>query len=317
MREASKRIRLLSHWAKMFLGRSYYHTPQDLGKAFVPGEPRGFFNDLTHKVQWRGLVDEQGVPVNIVEDEKRVYFATTIVQKALGHWDMWLITGATEHKNQFLSLCNWLLQHQNDQGGWPLWPQLGLYLPSPYSAMTQGEAISALVRAWILTRDQNYLSATRQALVPLMRIVDEGGTRRVVQEGSILEEVPSFETSGILNGWVFSLFGLYDYLLVEENPQAKALLEDTLCALRDYLPRYNAGYWSFYDLTGTLASPFYHRLHIAQLQALELAFPEHAPVFRSTKEAFLSQLRNSFNRTRALLAKGYQKIRRPPEVVLK
>lgn len=83
-----------------------------------------------------------------------------------------------------------------------------------------------------------------------------------------------------------------------------------------YLPSYNAGYWSFYDLVGTVASTFYHRLHIAQLHALELAFPEHAETFRSVRQDFSRQLKSILCRARAVGVKIYQKLTQPPEVVL-
>jgi len=304
-------------WIQMLLGRSYYHLPQGLGRVFEPGRLRGYFNDLTGKALWPGPTDDKGIPVNLTEDGRRVYFATTIAQKALGHWDRWVMTQSPEERAQFLTLCDWLLENQDGLGGWPLWPQLGLNPPSPYSAMTQGEGVSVLVRAWVLTQEPAYLAAAERALEPLFLPVDKGGTRRVVPEGSVLEEAPLPTLSGILNGWVFALFGLYDYLLVRQDPRVQALLQETLRTLKTCLPRYNAGYWSFYDLRGNLASPFYHRLHIAQIEALELAFPEYAQDFRFWRETWSRQLRNPVSRGRALGVKAYQKLRNPPEAILK
>lgn len=316
-RQVVKWIRLVARWTRMVLGRSYYHVPQNIGKAFIPGRLEGYFNDLTAKSRWCGPVDDKGIPVNVTEDGRKVYFATTIAQKALGHWDMWVITKNPSEREHFLKLCNWLIENQDKQGGWPLWPQLGLNLPSPYSAMTQGEGISVLVRAWILTHESVYLEAARQALEPLFRTVEDGGTRRAVPEGCILEEVPSPTMSGILNGWVFALFGVYDYLLAHEDSRANSLLKETLGTFVVYLPRYHAGYWSFYDLTGTLASPFYHRLHIAQLQALELAFSGYAGTFSHVREVWSRRLQNPVCQALAVGVKAYQKLKNPPTIVLK
>ena len=310
-------VRLVARWGRMLVGRSYYHMPQNMGKAFVPGRLEGYFNDLTAKTEWPGPVDKIGIPLNITDDGKKVYFATTIIQKALGHWDMWIISKRPAEKELFLKLCDWLVENQDMRGGWSLWSQWGLDFPSPYSSMSQGEAISALVRAWSITQERNYLEATNRALGILLHDILEGGTRRRVPEGSILEEVPSSMPSGVLNGWIFALFGVYDYLLAQKDPQARALLEETIGALVVYLPQYNAGYWSYYDLTGTLASPFYHRLHIAQLKALELAFPEHAETFRRTREVWVRQLNAPLCKARAVAVKAFQKLRNPPEAVLK
>jgi len=302
----------------MLLGRSYWHVPQGLGSRFSPGELAGYFNDLTAKVQWNGLVDDHGLPVNEV-DGKRIYFATTLFQKALGHWDLWLGSpeGGEEHRSAFLAIAQWAVETQDERGGWSLWPLLGLDYPSPYSAMTQGEGISVLVRAYWLTRNAKYMVAARRALEPMRTPIEEGGTCRVVPEGLVLEEVPSEEYRAILNGWVFALFGLHDYSFVADGGDVSQLLKESLAALVAYLPLYNAGYWSYYDLSGHLASPFYHQLHIAQLQALALAFPEYAGAFQNHRQIFQAQLRNPMGRLRAVAAKAWQKLRNPPEVVLR
>jgi len=301
----------------MLTGQSYYHQPQRLGKAFRPDELAGYFNDLTAKTRWDGPTDEEGIPINFTEGGDAVYFTTTVVQKALGHWDKWLLSRDAKEKEAFLTICNWLVKNQDKQGGWSLWPQVGLSLPSPYSAMTQGESISALVRAWHLTGDEIYLSAARRALRLMFVPVEKGGVVRRLPNGVLFEEVPSWHLNGILNGWIFALFGLYDFLLAEEDLDVRRLLEESLRTLIAYLPRYNAGYWSLYDLQGNLASPFYHRLHIAQLKALELAFPEHVDVFSRYRYTFNQQLASWANRTRALVVKAWQKLRNSPEVVLR
>ena len=87
----------------------------------------------------------------------------------------------------------------------------------------------------------------------------------------------------------------------------------TLSALLARLQTYDAGFWSFYDTSGTLASPFYHRLHIAQLEALELSYPEHAGRFRELRDTFQGQLASRLNVARALTLKSYQKLRHPPQ----
>jgi hypothetical protein len=92
MMRLAKWPRLFLRWARVLAGQSYYHQPQCLGKAFRPEELAGYFNDLTAKARWAGHTDEGGIPVNILADGRRVYLATTVVQKALGHWDKWLLT---------------------------------------------------------------------------------------------------------------------------------------------------------------------------------------------------------------------------------
>ena len=91
------------------------------------------------------------------------------------------------------------------------------------------------------------------------------------------------------------------------------LLGAVLASLLARLPLYDARFWSFYDTSGALASPFYHRLHIAQLEALELSYPEYAGRFRELRDTFQGQLASRLSVVRAVDLEGYQKLRHPPE----
>ena len=306
-------------WARMLAGRSYWHLDQGLGKRFVPGELSGYYNDLSGKARWNGAVDAEGLPLRYTTSGEPVYFPTTLFQKALGHWDLWLSGGRKEegHFEAFLRLANWAQHAQDERGGWGALPAFRVHYDSPYSCISQGEGISLLVRAFSVTGDGFYLESARQALGPLLTPVEEEGTLRRVPAGLVLEEYPLRTGNTVLNGWIFGLFGLYDFLLVEESQEVQEALVANLNALLACLPQYDAGFWSLYDASGALASPSYHRLHIAQLRALELAFPEHAWAFAKSRAAFERQLASRSNRTRAVLMKAYQKLRHPPEVVLR
>lgn len=117
----------------------------------------------------------------------------------------------------------------------------------------------------------------------------------------------------ILNGWILALFGLYDRTLVYDSRDAREALEASMSALLAYLREYDAGFWSFYDTSGTLVSPFYHRLHIAQLEALELTYPELESQFGKLRKSLDEHLTSPLNMTRAVAMKGYQELRHPPE----
>jgi hypothetical protein len=172
--------------------------------------------------------------------------------------------------------------------------------------------MSVLVRAFSVTGEESYLQGARRALGPMLMPVEKGGTSWLASEGLVLEEVPFRAPKTILNGWIFGLYGLYD-LTMADSRDAGEVLEATLSALLAHLHKYDAGFWSFYDTSGTMASPFYHRLHIAQLKALELSHPEHANRFRTQRENFEGQLAFRPNVARAVAVKSCQKLRRPPE----
>ena len=71
------------------------------------------------------------------------------------------------------------------------------------------------------------------------------------------------------------------------------------------LPRYDAGFWSLYDLSRQalkmVASPFYHKLHIVQLKVMHILTGQ--PVFDSYAKKFAAYEQNWFFRNWALLCK--------------
>lgn len=306
--------RLLLRWLRILSGRSYYHHPQPLGKMFRAGEIAGYFNDLTAKTQWHGDLDDEGIPVNVLADGRSVHFVTTIVQKALGHWDRWLQAGHDTEKQAFVKICRWLLSAQDDSGGWPVWSALGMSLPSSYSAMTQGECASAFVRAWKLTGEAAFAAGAREAIALLRTSVGDGGTAIVGPQELFLEELPSNPRSSILNGWVFALFGLYDVWLALDDDSARQSLVRTMDTLKRRLGDYDAGYWSYYDVRGHLTSPFYHDLHIHQLTALSMVDAD--PVHLRYRDRWIAYQQRRSNRVRASCVKALQKLLEPGEAVI-
>src|SRR5690349_20897108 len=115
----------LHHWSTMFAGTSYYHQPQKLGQAFVPGELKGYFNDLTGKTNWKGKCDKNGFPFNTLTNGVAVYFPVVLCQKALGHWDLWLMRADERDRQHFLNIVEWLVTKQDTMGGWDTWSPLG------------------------------------------------------------------------------------------------------------------------------------------------------------------------------------------------
>jgi heparosan-N-sulfate-glucuronate 5-epimerase len=310
---------LAARAASMLRGNSYWHVGQGVGRAYAPGKIAGYFNDLTAKTDWTGPVDAQGLPLTSVTDGRAVPFPTMRLQKALGHWDAWEISGRLrqDHLDAFLDLATWVVEAQDDEGGWIVWPLLHIPSMSPYSAMTQGQAISVLLRAAAVNGHGEFEAAARRGLEPLLRPVEHGGTARSTPSGIVLEEHPSSKPSTILNGWIFALFGLQEIVVACGSTQAASALDASLGCLVALLPRFDASYWSYYDLRNSVASPFYHRLHIAQLRSMERTFTSSAPLLRPTRVRFERQLDSLIGRSRAIVAKSRQKLSESPRPMLK
>jgi heparosan-N-sulfate-glucuronate 5-epimerase len=62
--------------------------------------------------------------------------------------------------------------------------------------------------------------------------------------------------------------GLLDYLKVVDDGMVRNVYNKTINTLVKALPEFDLGYWSKYDIGKRIASPFYHKLHIAQLMVM-------------------------------------------------
>ncbi|MGC9365582.1 MAG: D-glucuronyl C5-epimerase family protein [bacterium] len=136
------------------------------------------------------------------------------------------------------------------------------------SAMGQGRAVSVLTRAYQLTQDKLYLDMAHQALQPFFIDASQGGVQSEIVKGYIwLEEYPCSPPSHVLNGFIISLMGLYDILVVDPRVKLKKLYDQLIQSLVHNLPRYDCGYWSYYNLYKyrDLANVDYHKYHILLL----------------------------------------------------
>src|SRR6185437_2792849 len=109
----------------------------------------------------------------------------------------------------------------------------------------------------------------------------------------------------ILNGFIWGAWGVYDYFLATGSRQAMSLFGSAVKTLQQNLHRYDLGFWSLYELSGTwlpmIASPFYHRLHVTQLRVMHRITAEN--VFADYADRWEAYARSKSKRTRALCYK--------------
>ena len=296
---------MLKKWIRILRGKSDLHVNQDEGKLYSKDKIKGYYNNLTEKINWRQGYDEKGIPLVINYDGNKVYFPTTISQYALGSYDLFLMKKKQFFYDQFINSVNWLMKNQDSQGGW----NVNNLLTCKYSAMTQGEGVSVITRAFLESSDVKYLEASVKASELMLKSINNGGTARYITNKLYLEEIAKIEPSLILNGWIFAIFGLFDIAKLTKDKKYINMLNITLKTLENELDNYDCGYWSYYDQCGHLASPFYHRLHIAQLNVLYDLFD--IKKFKSISNKWKLYITNKFNRNRAIIVKILQKIKEP------
>ena len=106
----------------------------------------------------------------------------------------------------------------------------------------------------------------------MLRNVEDGGTTLYINDKIIFQEYVSKYNLSVLNGWIFSIFGLYDFTLVNKEKKYIDILNHTIETMCLELKKYDRKFWSNYDLQNTIASPAYHDLHIMQLRILYKLF---------------------------------------------
>jgi len=115
------------------------------------------------------------------------------------------------------------------------------------SSLAQGTALQALARAATrLRREQDVFPVTSRGLALFERAAPEGV--RVPAGAGVHYAQYSFEPRlRILNGFVQSLVGLYDYGRLAADERAKALFASGEARAREEVPTYDTGAWSLYS----------------------------------------------------------------------
>ena len=293
----------IKKWYKMLTGKSVLHVNQDFGKQFRVGILSGYFNNLTEKViKEPDLLTNSDVPVVIAENGEKIYFPVAIFQYGLGAYDLYLETGQRIYLNKFEQCVQWALENQEDSGAWHNF--FFIYPEHPYGAMCQGEGASLLVRAYKEFDEKRYYDAAVKALDFLIKPVELGGTSLINEDQVVLLEYT--HRPAVLNGWIFALFGLYDFLLVEDDIKYQKFFNKTVRTLAENISLFDGGYWSIYDLDGKISSGFYHNLHIAQMHALFLVTEND--IFYHYEMKWKKQQESFWNSKRAFMVKVFQKI---------
>jgi hypothetical protein len=287
------------------LFRTAASFPQPLGSRIEAGAVRGYYIDLSAKAEnlrwppeWWCRHDEQ-------EYIAVSQFGLACYERFIaGEGDDWLAVARRTGE--------YLIDQQQKQGvcdgGWVhLWAYPHTYdLQPPWlSAMAQGEAASLLVRLNLTTGDHRFADAARRALRPFNVPVSAGGVQTSLEGAPFFEELPTKTSSFILNGAMFALWGCYDVAVGLGDRHARALFRTGVETLATHLWRWDTGFWSRYDLYPhrcvNVANPFYHRLHVSQLKAMQLLAPHRA--FDSAIARFERYARSPSDTARAYAAK--------------
>ncbi len=240
--------------------------------------------------------------------------ATTMAQTAFGWWERHL-DGESRALGEFLAMADALIDAAEHEGPRMLWRydvEVEKYARRApwYSSMAQGQAASVLVRAHLATRRDVYAEAALSALEVLGDLEDERGLVTRSADGPVFEECPSDPPSHILNGWVFTLWALWDVATALNAHQWRVPFERSSEALQAKLAAYDVGWWTRYSLfprgDGDLAKPGYHVVHADQMEVM-YRLTGHVEFQQASRRWHLYD--SPFNRARAVAVKGRSVIR--------
>ena len=158
------------------------------------------------------------------------------------------------------------------------------------SAMSQGTGIEALTRAYrAFGADATtpYLQLAHQALA-LFTVPPPAGVRIATTAGARYLQYSFAPKTDIINAFLQSLIGLYDYAQASGDPEAQQLFAAGDAQAQAELPGFDTGAWSLYQ-PGVEDSLDYHELVTGFLD--QLCSNTASPVYCTTAEHFDSYLK--------------------------
>ena len=234
-----------------------------------------------NKAIYTGNLDFDGIPMLNYHGSIGVqYNPIAISQWGLGNYNLYKKNNSSKNYKKFISCSDWLLENlvKNKKGLYVWmhnfdWEYKNTLRAPWYSGLAQGQGLSVLVRAWKETGDEKYKNASYKVFKSLKTNIDNGGV--IYTDGKNqkwIEEYILEPPTHILNGFIWAVWGVYDYHLVFSDKSAKPLFDNYLLTIKNELEKYDTGYWSLYELSDNkirmVCSDFYHQLHIVQLEIL-------------------------------------------------
>lgn len=263
MKEESKQITL---------GLGKVSLDEILGPYYIDMRPA-----IVHYTEniWGGIFDDNGVPL-IKIDGNYEYSPVNICQYGFILHARWYEKNDKKTLENLLACIQQLEKIKVENNQYAIWynpfddKKYAIKAPWP-SAMAQGEVISLYLRVYQITQDESLLATAKKAYKFMNIPVEEGGVKRIDTHGNLwYEEYPSVPPSYVLNGFIYALFGLYDLYRITKNDLIKNDIDACLETLRNNLKKFDAGYWSYYDLRKKELVRYYYQknVHVPQMKVL-------------------------------------------------
>jgi len=225
--------------------------------------------------------DEQGV-ILFLYKEQGYYHPVNIAQWTLGFLDSYDQTGDPEYLDRaelFAQKLREISIEVKEAIYFPYTFDIPVHghpvdqMVAPwYSGMAQGQSLSAFVRLYSVTGKREYLKTSENIFQSFLYLREESDpwTAFVDTSGYYwIEEYPMEVPGQVLNGFIFAIYGLYDYYLLTKDIVSRLLLQASITTIQRYISEYrNEGGISYYCLKHKHQDGGYHMIHIDQLYTL-------------------------------------------------
>lgn len=312
----------IHYWNRIFkayiLGKtsqlSFWHGDPEINSEFSPNSLGPYYMSFSKKAEYAANNDLNGIPLLDYQGKIGLqYNPIAIAQWGLGNYNLWFSSSLKLNYLNFIKSADWLVENlEINNCGFKVWMHhfdfeyRDLLVAPWYSGLAQGQGISVLVRAFKETGEDKYSNAAKDAIKVFSQSTSNGGVNYTDEKGNKwIEEYIVNPPTHILNGFIWGMWGIYDYKLQFKDSDTMTLFDEYKETLLNELDSYDNGFWSLYEHSGTklkmITSLFYHKLHIVQLRIMHRLTDEE--YFKQIANKWDGYLKNPLNRYRALFQK--------------
>jgi len=261
-------------------GDSFKFTDFDIQDLAI--EDRPYYRTSSYTLKTPDLADENGIALH-VRNGDTTYHPVVLAQYMLRYTNSYYLTQNQEYLDLANKYLDKLLEDAYyDTDSAPFFPYTfdfelhGDYsqvMKAPwFSAMAQGQVLSAVVDLYDITKDEKYKKIANQIYNSFqLRTKDCKYWVAVANADQYLwlEEYPMNRFNNTLNGAIFAIYGIYDYYRINKSDSVKVFLQGAITTIHDNIMKYRIkGSYSKYCLKHAVPSKEYHKIHIAQLKQL-------------------------------------------------
>lgn len=242
------------------------------------------YSCLSDRVEVDRFIKKRSFDENGIIKSKGLYHPLNICQYGLLCYDKFIEDGDSSYYEAFVNQYQYFTDNSKVDS---MFNGKGIGLPyrfnfwdlkSPwYSGMTQGSALSYLLRYFLLTNDSSAIDISKKIAYTLLQKQEVGGTISITKEGYYwIEEYPNSKRSPqVINGFINGIIGLKEYVdFVPSDTLASKMLSETYKGLTNSLSFFDSKNWTYYNRASKKLSNNYLRYQIIEMKHLYEVFSD-------------------------------------------